>query len=633
MRAGLAPARRAWGRGGAGGRGVLGAFCVVAGLATVLAACGGTSSTSGAGGGPANTSTVTFAMEPGGLASYPFPFMTLANASADSVFNVNDFQYLLYRPLYWFGEGTTPYLNTTLSLAYPPTYQGHQVTIRLKSYYKWSNGEPVDAQDVVFWMNMMTAEGSQGIYYSPTGLPADVSHVKAASKFVVTMDITSAKFSEPWFTNNELSEITPMPMAWDRTATGPSDCITTISACTAVYNYLNAQSTLSPSTFGASPIWGVVDGPWKIQSLNSLGKLTVVFNKQYSGPVAPRHITTFIEVPFTSEQAEYNVLQDPTGSQIIDVGYLPTVDAPVPPAGASVGANPSSLPDYTLSSVYAWQLSYFPYNFKNDTGQAPIFDQLYFRQAFQSLVDQEGVIAGPLHGYGKPTIGPVGDYPLTKYLSPTLERLGDQWTLNIGYARQLLASHGWAPNSAGIDTCVHPGGGPADCGPKIPSGAQLKFNLIYPTGLDWMESSVRELASNASLVGIQVSLSAEPFNQVTGTAFGQFGESWQLAEWGSWTYAPDYLPTGDELFETNAPNNAGQYSNARNDALIAATLDARTSSEFYTAMYNWQDYLAGQLPVVYVPDSPTLMETIDGLNIGPQNSASTITPEDWYYLK
>jgi hypothetical protein len=30
---------------------------------------------------------------------------------------------------------------------------------------------------------------------------------------------------------------------------------------------------------------------------------------------------------------------------------------------------------------------------------------------------------------------------------------------------------------------------------------------------------------------------------------------------------------------------------------------------------------------------PTLIETINGLDIGPQNSASTIMPEDWFYRK
>jgi peptide/nickel transport system substrate-binding protein len=624
--------RRAWERGGANSRGALGACCAAAGLATLLAACGPASGAASGGTTPSNGGTVTYAMQPGGQADYIFPFITTAEASADSVFNINDFQYLLYRPLYWFGTGLSPYLNPKLSLADPPSYRGHQVTIQLKTNYKWSNGEPVDADDVVFWLNMMTAEGSNGVYYSSTGLPGDVTNVRAASQYVVTMDITTPKFSESWFTNNELSEITPMPMAWDRTSAGASNCDTDVSSCAAVYSYLNSQALKNPSSYASSPLWRVVDGPWRVQNLTSQGRLTLVFNKDYSGPAGQHHITTFVEVPFTSEQAEYNVLQDPSGSQTIDVGYLPTVDAPVPPAGANVGANPASLPDYQLSAVYAWQLSYFPYNFDNTTGQGPIFKQLYFRQAFQSLVDQEEVIDGPLHGYGKPTIGPVSDYPVTKYLSARVEALGDQWTLNIGGAVTLLRSHGWSIVPNGTDTCQHPGSGSSECGPGVPAGAKLSFSLIYATGIDWMESAMRELASNAALAGIQVSLTAEPFNSVVNAAFGS-SNSWQLAFWGSWTYSPDYLPTGDELFQSGAPNNAGHYSDARNDQLIGDTLDARTSSEFDTAMYAWQDYLAAQLPVVYQPNAPTLVETIRGLQIGPQNSASTITPEEWYYLK
>ena len=65
-------------------------------------------------------------MQPAAYASYPFPFMA-GNYDADvSVYNVNDFQYLLYRPLYWFGQGTTPYLNPALSLADLPVYHGQR---------------------------------------------------------------------------------------------------------------------------------------------------------------------------------------------------------------------------------------------------------------------------------------------------------------------------------------------------------------------------------------------------------------------------------------------------------------------------------------------------------------------------
>jgi peptide/nickel transport system substrate-binding protein len=623
MRAGLTAYRR-----------VLAALCAVAGLAAVLAACGPASgAASGGSASPAGatTNSATFAMQPGGYASYPFPFFTLNTFGNDSTFNTNDFQYQLYRPLYWFGLGTTPYLNPAESLADLPVYSGHHVTIRLKQNFKWSDGEPVEASNVVFFMNMMIAEGTNFAFYSPNGLPADVTNVKAASKFVVTMDIRAPKFSESWFTNNMLSEITPMPTSWDRTKNGPSHCSTTVSDCLAVYSYLAAQANTPPNTWATSKIWSVVNGPWKIQSLDSQGKLVLTYNSKYGGPVPPHHITTFTELPFTSEQAEYNVLQDPTSSQTIDVGYLPTVDAPVPPAGQLVGTNPSSLSNYQLSALYVWQLTYFPYNFNNNTGQAPIFKQLYFRQAFQDLVDQEGVIDGPMHGYGKAEYGPVGTYPVTKYLSPQLEKNGDPWPLNIPAAQAILKAHGWSINPNGIDRCQRAGTAPTDCGAGIAAGTPLKFNLMYASGTDWLESSVREIASNASLVGIQVNLQSQSFSNVVNWAFGVNGESWQMADWGIWTFAPDYLPTGETLFESGAPNNAGQYSSVRDDQLITATLDARTASQFQSAMYTWQNYLAGQLPVVYQPDAPTLLETIKGLNIGPQNSALDITPEMWFY--
>jgi peptide/nickel transport system substrate-binding protein len=607
---------------------------VAAGIAALVAACGPASGSTAAGSASqANTSTVTYAMQPTTKASYAFPFISVNDGSDFSIYNINDFQYLMYRPLYWFGTGVNPYMNPELSLAEPPTYQGNQVTITLKSTYKWSNGTPVDADDVVFFMNMMIAEANSAtnawVNTTPDGLPGDISNVRAVSQNVVTMDI-AAPFSETWFTNNELSQITPMPLAWDRTAAGPSDCVSDIADCNAVYNYLNNQSN-DIASYGTSPIWQVVDGPFRVQSLNSQGNMTMLFNTKYSGPVAKNHITKFVEVPFTTESAEYNVLQDPIGSQTIDVGYLPTVDAPVPPPGANVGPNPSTLSDYSLSAVYPWSISYFPYNFNNPT-VGPIFSQLYFREAFQDLVDQEGVVAGPMHGYGKIVTGPVSDYPVTSYLSPTLAKLGDPWTLNIPAAELLLKNNGWVTHPGGQpDTCASPGTGPGDCGAGIPAGTALNFTLDYASGLDYMQSAARELESNASLAGIDVTTTSMPFDTVVGEAFTPGNTSWQLAEWGGWTFSPNYLPTGETLFQNGSSNNVGGYNNAQNNNLITATLQARTPSAFDSAMYQWEDFLSKQLPVVYMPIAANLTEAIKGLDIGPQNSALMITPEMWFY--
>jgi peptide/nickel transport system substrate-binding protein len=618
-----------------------GACGAAAALAIALAACSAaTAGSSVVGTTPVTGGTATFAMEPSFNATYIFPF---DNSSDFTVPNIDDFQYLLYRPLYWFGNGNSPGLDQSLSLAYLPTFKGQTVTIRLKDY-RWSNGEQVSAQDVVFWINMMRAEAipfkQNGTLTSnwggwvPGGFPSNVSGVSAVSPTEVTMTI-KGPYSEAWFTDNELSQITPMPLSWDLTASGPSDCATVWLSCRAVYNYLNTQAT-DTASYGTSKIWSVVDGPWRVKSLTSLGQLDLVWNSAYSGPVPSHHITQFIEVPFTSEQSEYNVLLDPQGSQKIDVGYLPTVDAPMPAPDANVGANPDALGNYKLSTLYPWSFSYFPYNFQNTQGAGAIFDQLYFRQAFQSLVDQEGVIEGPLHGYGKVTYAPVSVYPVTQYLSPQLEARGDQWALNPSHAKKLLTGHGWSYHPGGTDTCVSPGSGPTQCGAGIHAGASLAFNLIYASGTDWMESAIKELVSNASLVGIKVSASAEPIGNVVGTVFGcapSCGTAWQLAFWGSWAYAPDYLPTGDELFLTNAEANGGAYSNSENNLLITKTLDARTLSDLDTAMYKWENWLAPQLPVVYMPDAATLMETVGNLHTGIYDPVLTITPEDWYYLK
>jgi len=153
--------------------------------------------------------------------------------------------------------------------------------------------------------------------------------------------------------------------------------------------------------------------------------------------------------------------------------------------------------------------------------------------------------------------------------------------------------------------------------------------------VDYMYSATKELVSNASLVGIKITATEQPFNTVVGTVFscGTGCSTWQLAEWGSWTYSPDYLPTGEELFETSSPDDIGLYSNAFNNALITKTLVARSPAAFDNAMYKWQDYLADQLPVIYEPNAATLVESVNNLYIGVQAPTLNINPEDWYYLK
>ena len=614
----------------------LAAACGAAAIAVTAAACGSSgSSGAGASGSTGGTKvaggTATFALQPSTTPNYIFPF---SSSTYFSVVNSEDFQYLMYRPLYWFGNGASPTLNTSLSLASVPVYSGTNVTITMKPW-KWSNGETVTAQDVVFWIHMMQAEAASNWgAYVPGGFPDNVSNVKATSATTLTMTMNK-QYNTTWFTYNELSQITPMPMAWDVTAVGAKPesggCTAASAACAKVYTFLDGQSK-NLSGWASSPIWSVVDGPWQLQSFNADGNSTFIPNKTYSGFPKPS-LAKFEEVPFTTESAQYNVLQASAaggGGQTIDVGYLPTTDAPTKPANATVGTNP--VHGYTLDPLYSWSINYFPVNLQSTTGNGPILKQLYFRQTLAYLVNQQAVIQGPLHGYGKYTVGPVGTYPSTQYLSAK-GRAGDPFPYNPTLAKQLLTPHGWKVVPNGVTTCETP----SLCGAGVRQGQALSFTLPYNTGIDWIASEMTQLQSNASTVGIKLSLDPRPFNQVTAIAGGNcvtahISCAWDMANWGGgWTFVPDYYPTGETLFLTGSGANSSGYTNATNDSYINQTL----TSNSMQALFTWQDYLAKQLPEIWQPNGVYQLTEVNNSLRGviPQSTTLNINPENWYFVK
>jgi peptide/nickel transport system substrate-binding protein len=605
----------------------------VAALAVTAAACSsssgsGTAAAAPSGGTPIKGGTATYALPPSTIPNYIFPF---SSSTYFSVVNEEYFQYLMYRPLYWFGNGASPTLNTSLSLAESPQYTGDTVTIHLKGW-KWSNGQPITADNVLFWIHMMQAVGSTDWgAYVPGGFPTNVTNVKAVNATELQMTMNKA-YNPTWFTDNELSQITPMPTAWDITsagaAPGSGGCTTNASDCSKVYTFLDSQSK-DLSGWASSPIWSIVDGPWKLASFNSDGNSTFVPNTSYSGSPKPS-LAKFEEVPFTTEDAEYNVLQaGAAGGQKIDVGYLPTTDAPPKPANATVGRNPVN--GYYLDPLYSWSINYFPVNFQSTTGNGPIIKQLYFREALQYLMNQAAVISGPLHGYGQLTVGPVGTYPPNPYLS-SQGKAGDPFPYNPTEAKSLLTSHGWNVVANGTTTCTDP----SKCGAGIKAGQALSFNLPYATGTTWIEQEMTQLQSNASQVGIKLALDPKPFDQVTALAapncvVAHTSCAWDMGNWGGgWTFVPDYYPSGETLFLSGSGANSGGYTNPSNDSMINQTLTTNS----LTPLDSWQDYLAKQVPVIWQPNGVyELTEIASNLRgVVPQSTTLNLNPENWYFV-
>ena len=594
----------------------------------------------------AKPTVATWAEAPQTPPNYIFPFMGLEYFSVSTI---NQFQFLMYRPLYWFGKGASPDINLDRSTATAPVYSNGNktVTINMKGW-KWSNGETVSATDVMFWMNMLHGDKDNWADYTPDlGIPDDISNVTVNSDTQITFQLTGP-VNPDWFTYNELSQISPMPLAWDVTALGAAagsgGCARAAygsadAACHKVFTFLSRQSGYDPDnpkkatgalkSYATNPIWHVVDGPWQLSKFNASGNVEFTANAKYSGPIKPS-IKKFVEVPFTSDTAEYNALVNGK----LDVGFVPSANITTGTTKATrTGPNSTRLAGkYSLAPVYGWGINYFPYNF-GSTGNhgtaGKIFSQLYFRQAFQRLVDQSLYIKKISKGYGIPTYGPVPVYPQNKFTSASANK--NPYAYSVNTARKILAEHGWKVIPNGQTSCMHPGTGPKNCGAGIPAGTKLTFTLEYPTGGASTAQLMNAEKSSWAQAGIDITLKSASFNTILGKAVPcEKGKAcdWELENWGGgWIYAPDYYPTGEAIFATGSGSNSGSYNDPKNDALIKATTDSKISLNAY------QMYLAKQLPVVWQPNTATaLTEIRKGLKgVTPQSPLISITPEAWRF--
>jgi len=649
----------------------------VAAAALILSACGSSS-------GPTTTSspaattapshithggTAYWAEAPGATPNWIFPFASL---SYFSVANLTQFQYLMYRPLYWFGQVTTsaPSVDYDLSVATAPVWSNGDktITINLKGW-KYSNGQTVDAQSIIFWLNMQKAEKTEWAGYAPGLFPDNVASYSASSDTsdTVTINLTSA-FNPTWYLYNQLSEIEPMPEAWDITklggAPGSGGCgvvakgamtgASTMKACTAVWTFdtddngqsKSAQMAGDQATYASNPVWQVVDGPWRLSAYDSSNaEATFVPNPKYSGSQKP-YLAKFVELPYTKDTTEFAALQA-GGAGAPNVGYIPTQDLPGwNGKPGTVGSNFSSVASkFTLVPVYDWGINYFPENFNSTTDVGGgtdagyVFRQLYIREALQYAIDQPAIIASVDKGYGVPTYGPAPIYPTNSFASS--QEAAGFYLYDLSKAIDLLKSHGWTINKGGIDVCSKPGTAADECGANINAGAKLQFKEVYANGTTAIAQTVNLETSAWSQEGISVSTSSEPFDQVIGlaTACGMNGKTsanttcdptWEMANWGGgWVYSPDYLPTGEEIFATGAGSNSGSYNNTENNTLIHET-NVSSNQSIFT---QWENFLAAQLPVVWQPNpAAQLDEVSDSLGgVTPVNALLNLTPEYWYF--
>ncbi len=601
-----------WRAGGGRSRAALG-LLLAAGLLVVASGAGraGTAPRTAA----AAAGTVTFALQPGNTPNYALP---LVSSAYFTIVNEDQFEYLMYRPLFWYGVNGTTAFNPAQSLAAYPRFSvdrtGDTVaTITLRPWH-WSDGRPVTTRDVEFWMNLLRANRSDWGVYVPGAWPDIIRsiHYLSASRFQITF---IRRYNDNWLFNDELSQIFPLPQhVWDRTsARSPvGNYDRSHAGAVAVYAYLNAQAR-DLGAYGTNRLWRVVDGPWVLHAYDPATGYTVLTrNPAYPGPHRPA-VTRFVEQPFTGDSAEFDALR--SGS--LSIGYLPQQDLSQRAYLTSHG--------YRIAPWWEWLFNYISINYRNQA-DGPIFAQLYVRQAMQSLIDQPSYIRNIYKGLAVPTYGPVPTGTRSRYVSA--QETHNPYPYSVETARALLRSHGWTVRPNGVDTCRLPGSGRGRCGAGVAAGSRLAFQILYPAGSTVTAAEMEALRSAYSEAGIDLTATSTPYSTLTTTIYScnpvtHVGCGWQMADTGGWEYYA--YPSGEQLFKTGGSGNSGGYSNPTADRLIQATLTAPGLGPLYA----YQNYLARDLPVIYLPTPPYQL-TVYRRALGgllPQDPSLNVYPE------
>jgi peptide/nickel transport system substrate-binding protein len=576
----------------------------------------------------------------------PNYIMPMYSFAVCSTVNVDQLLDILFRPLYWYGDNYRPTVDYGRSIAQKPVFASDDksVTIHLNNW-KWSDGEPVSSRDIIFWMNLVKASpATNWCGFAPGFFPDLITSYSAPNPTTVTLNFNKA-YDPEWVLYNVLSQITPMPLAWDRTSlsqpaptsdTGNLPDAQGKTEAEKVYHFLDTQGK-DTATWASSPLWSVVDGPFKLQSFSSSGEVVLVPNTAYSGTPKPT-ISKFVELPFTSEAAIYNTIRS-GGPSAVTIGAIPPQYAPQIPGLVTEGYNDNRAASYSFN--------YFPLNFNTNATTSPggeplryIIQQPYFREAIQHLIDQDGWIAAYLNHTASPTCGPIPLAPPSPLVNTKSISLVP-CSYDINQSSTLLSSHGWKVQPGGTTTCTNP----SACGPGIKAGEGISMNVDYLSGVVSTQDEMNQLAANAKRIGINISLTTHPFASVISAAVpctpSQSTCKWTAENWGAgWIYGPDYLPTGEVLYAPGAAANAGSYTDptGKMTQLINATITGPLSQE-NSALTAFNDYTGQQVPVVFGPTGigtygSAAANVVDKKLAGYAASAlGFLTPEDYYFVK
>lgn len=401
---------------------------------------------------------------------------------------------------------------------------GLTYTVKLKDTPKWSDGQPITADDVIYTIE--TGKNPE------TGSPliSQYDKVKTVEKIDDhTVKFTLTQIYAP-FLYALVQEIVPAHILKDVKPT-----------------------EIQTNAYGTDPAKTVTSGPWKWTAWKQGESHTLDADPNYWGTVKP-HIAQIVYKIYADQNTEVQAIMKGDTDHISAIPVT-QVEAVKADGDIDIIQKPGAQYEYVM----------FNFDGKNFPDNYGLFAGQKTRQAIAHALNRQGMVDNILKGVGALMNAP--------FLPDTWADPGDaavNYDYNAETAKKLLAEDGWVAD-------------PKD-GILVKDGHRFSFELQYNAGNSRREQVAAVIQQNLKDVGIEVTPKAIDFaawidQNVTPGKFQALLLAWSLN-------TPD--PDAESIFSSKyfppAGQNSGWYKNEKLDQLWVdgySTVDQDKRKEIY----------------------------------------------------
>jgi peptide/nickel transport system substrate-binding protein len=378
---------------------------------------------------------------------------------------------------------------------------GKTYTFRLNQTATWHDGEPFNADDVIFSFEAQSNPDTGSSYTgSFTGSVASWTKVDDYTVEAVATDT----FAPIVFFGNSYCPIVPQHI-WEGVA--PADWAS------------------DPGSTGQDPARVVGTGPFKFQEWVQGERLTLTRNDEY-WDVVPN-----------VDEVIYQVWPDePAALEALRAGDLDYIEQVSASEVESLQAEES----LEVAIYDTYDFGFYGYNL--DPEKTTLFQDVEVRQAMLYALDRQSIVDNILLGFGEVANG--SQAVLSLAYAP--DQIRTKYTYDPEKAQQLLDQAGWALGDDGV---------------REKEGQKLSFELMFPTGTPATDQQVAYMQEAWAEVGIEAIPNGVDFGAVLVPAITEsfdydivlLGFSWDVTGDQSAMFSSDQYKVGFNFMKYSNP--------------------------------------------------------------------------------